>query len=193
VKVQTVEFVARVRKLQDLPKERLPQIAVAGRSNVGKSSLLNQVVVRKKLAPTSGTPGKTKTLDFFRINNKYFLVDLPGFGYARKPGAVRENWKQLIEEYLTQGELVCGLLHLVDIRRGFMETDIQLSEWLRELEIPEIIVATKCDKVSRNHLNRDLKSIERSAAGAPVVPFTIRDRTPVSLLLKAIDELLCTG
>lgn len=129
------------------PKPGMPEIAFAGRSNVGKSSLLNALVGRKSLARTSGAPGKTQLLHFFQIEGRFVLVDLPGYGFASVPLAVRTRWQPMIEEYLGEREVLRGVVVLIDSRRGAGEMDLELLEWLASVDVPACIALTKADKL----------------------------------------------
>ncbi|MEK6711256.1 MAG: ribosome biogenesis GTP-binding protein YihA/YsxC [Nitrospinota bacterium] len=131
------------------PKPGPPEVAFAGRSNVGKSSLINALVGRKGLARTSTAPGKTQLIHFFEIGGRFVLVDLPGYGYAKVPLAVRERWQPMIEEYLGGREPLRGVVVLIDSRRGAGEMDLQLLEWLGAVELPACIALTKADKLKR--------------------------------------------
>ncbi|MFH2057159.1 MAG: ribosome biogenesis GTP-binding protein YihA/YsxC [bacterium] len=136
-----------------LPEQLLlygqPQVAFAGRSNVGKSSLLNQILGRKKLAKVSQTPGKTQSINFFLVNERYHFVDLPGFGYAKAPKTERARWRALVEAYFNKAESLRGLVHLIDIRHEPTALDRELHEWTSTLPLQRLYVLTKADKLSR--------------------------------------------
>jgi GTP-binding protein len=144
--------------LKSLPKERLPEIAFAGRSNVGKSSALNRLVSIKDLAKTSSTPGKTRQINFFLINKNLYFVDLPGYGYAKASQSLRQSWGKLIEDYLKESEDLKGIVLLIDSRHGPMEPDWQLLEWLDFYGKKKLIVLTKTDKLSRSTLSSNVKN-----------------------------------
>jgi GTP-binding protein len=155
------------------PPPANPEIAFAGRSNVGKSSLINALLSRKKLARTSSTPGRTQALNFFLIQDLFYFVDLPGYGYARVPLAVKKSWGVMVETYLRRRSNLKGVVLILDIRRELTEGDIQLLEWLNRYRIHPIPVLTKADKLSRS----------RSAARADLIneqlkPF-VRDKPTV--------------
>ena len=150
VRIRNVEFAGAIGSPGQAPPDDLRQVAIAGRSNVGKSSLVNAVVGRKRIARVSGTPGKTREINFFLINDRFFLVDLPGYGFARAPEAVRDAWRRLIEDYLSHNDLLDGLILLIDCRRGIQEADRKLLEYLSADEIPVLIVLTKMDKLNRS-------------------------------------------
>ena len=148
--VKNTEFIKSATRPAHYPEGDLPEIAFAGRSNVGKSSLVNVLVNRKNLVRTSSTPGRTQLINFFQVNDDFMLVDLPGYGYAKVPLAVKKEWRPMMETYLSKRENLRGVVLILDIRRVPVEEDLQMLAWLRAFSIPPIIVVTKCDKVSKN-------------------------------------------
>jgi len=150
VRIREVEFAGAIGRPGQAPPADLRQVAIAGRSNVGKSSLVNAVVGRKRIARVSGTPGKTREINFYLIDNRFFLVDLPGYGFARAPEAVRDAWRRLVEKYLTHNDRLDGLILLLDCRRGVQEADRQLLDYVSADEIPVLVVLTKMDKLNRS-------------------------------------------
>jgi GTP-binding protein len=159
--IKTAEFVKSAVKPVDYPAGGLPEVALAGRSNVGKSSLLNRLLNRKGLARTSKTPGRTQLLNFFLVNDGFFLVDLPGYGYARAPESERKRWGLMIEAYLGGSDNLRGLLLLVDSRHPPSELDKQMYGWLVAHGLTAAVVATKDDKLSRSQLARSLATIRK--------------------------------
>lgn len=149
-RIKSATYVKSVVDLKDLPRDRLPEVAFAGRSNVGKSSALNKLVNLKKLAKISSTPGKTRMINFFLVNKNLYFVDLPGYGYSRAPKSMQKSWGKLVEDYLKERENLKGTVLLVDSRRGPMEPDLQLLEWLDHYGKNKLIVLTKKDKLSRS-------------------------------------------
>jgi len=147
-------FIVSAAKFNQYPAGSMPEIAFAGRSNVGKSSLINVLVNRKNLVRTSSTPGRTQLINFFQVNNQFMLVDLPGFGFAKVPLAVKKQWGPMVETYLSKRENLKVVVLLVDIRRTPGEEEQQLMSWLTAYSIPVLVVATKCDKVSKNEKAR---------------------------------------
>lgn len=150
MKVTKAEFVKSATKARDFPDAELPEIAFAGRSNVGKSSLINALCQRKNLVKTSGKPGHTRTINFFRINDVLSFVDLPGYGYAQVSKTERASWGAMIENYLGKRESLRGVVCIADIRRGFEEDDLMLVEAAPHYAYQPILVLTKADKLSRN-------------------------------------------
>ena len=184
-----VTFIGSFYKLDQLPKDSLPQIAFAGRSNVGKSSLLNKITGHKKAAKVSQTPGKTRALNFFLINEKFYFVDLPGYGYAKVSKAERESWGQLIEDYLVSAQNLAGLMLLLDCRRDPNPEDEELIRWLGDRELPCMAIITKTDKITRDKTNRKQRQIQ-NAYGLATIPFSTIDGTGKEDVLKAIYALV---
>ena len=151
MEVRTVEFAGSLFDAGAPVPGDLPQVAFSGRSNVGKSSLINVLLrrTRKKLAHVSATPGKTRSLNFYLVNDRFFLVDLPGFGFARVSSAVRRSWKELVEDYLVGEPKLRGVVHLVDARHDPTITDLEMVEFLAVRGVPTLVVLTKMDKLKR--------------------------------------------
>ena len=158
--IHSAEFVKAAVSLKGLPEERLPQIAFLGRSNVGKSSLMNALMGKKGLVKVSSTPGKTRELNFFKVNNEFFLVDLPGVGFAKVSNAKRDEMGNFIREFVERSEDLRGLIYLVDIRHGGTAIDIETVESIRETGCPVLVVASKRDKVNQSELAKNLKLIQ---------------------------------
>ncbi|MGI6064891.1 MAG: ribosome biogenesis GTP-binding protein YihA/YsxC [Bacillota bacterium] len=167
LKIKTVEFIISAVKPGQYPKNNLPEIALVGRSNVGKSSLINNLVQKKNIARTSSKPGKTQTINFYLVNNAWYFVDLPGYGYARVPYAMRDNWKSMVETYLSQRDSLKGIWQLVDIRHPPTDKDKEMFKWLSHYGFPKLVIATKADKISRSQRGKHLavvkKQLETSA------------------------------
>jgi GTP-binding protein len=168
-----VEFLISAFKERQYPVSDKPEIAFAGKSNVGKSSLINTLVNRKKLARTSSTPGRTQSINFFRFGQTLYLVDLPGYGFARVPARVKESWREMVETYLIRRPTLKAVVVILDIRRDPASGDIDLIHWLRTYNIHPIIVLTKADKLSRQQAKRRANLIAGQLVGlspdAPVV------------------------
>ena len=160
--IKSTEFIKSAAKPAHYPPADFPEIAFAGRSNVGKSSLINVLVNRKSLVRTSSTPGRTQLINFFAVNDQFSLVDLPGYGYAKVPLAVKKEWGPMIEAYLSGRPNLCGVVLILDIRRTPVAEDRQMLDWLRAFDIMPILVVTKCDKVSRNERERQAAVIART-------------------------------
>ena len=150
MKIKSAEFITSATKPSQYPPELLPEVAFAGRSNVGKSSLINTLVNRKRLVKTSSTPGRTQLINFFDVNQQMGFVDLPGYGYAKVPVAVRKKWGPMIETYLSRRETLKGVVVIMDIRRIPKQEEINLLGWLNHYAIAGILVLTKTDKLSKN-------------------------------------------
>ena len=157
MKITSAEFVKSSFSEQDWPRTKLPEVAFLGRSNVGKSSLINSLLGVKGLARTSSTPGRTQALNFFLINRRFHFVDLPGYGYARVPRAIRESWGEIVTSYLAKRESLVLLIQIVDSRHEPTTLDLQLREWLTAYAKPHLTVATKSDKLSQNALSKNLR------------------------------------
>ena len=159
------EFIMSAVHIEQLPTDRLPEIALAGRSNVGKSSLINKVLGKRGLARTSNTPGRTQALNYYRIypdgntGKPFYLVDMPGFGFARVSASRRAQWGRLIEDYLSHRETLRGIIHLVDMRHPPQPLDLQMAEWLRHYQAHFLIAATKTDKIASTKVPEQLLQI----------------------------------
>ncbi len=159
MKISSAEFIKSATKLGNYPPIDLPEIAFAGRSNVGKSSLINVLVNRKSLVRTSSTPGRTQLINFFNINDQFSLVDLPGYGYAKVPLAVKKAWGPMIRKYLEARESLHGVVFIFDIRRVPREEDLRMLDWLEEFGVPTIPVITKIDKIKRSQRDKMIQQI----------------------------------
>jgi len=189
LKIDRCEFVGSYFDPDKLPRDRRPQIAFAGRSNVGKSTLLNRLVGQRKMAKVSNTPGKTRSLNFFLVNDRFFFVDLPGYGYAKVSKAEKAGWGRMIEDYLRRSERLAGLVLLLDCRRETTDDDRQMLGWLAESGLPALIVVTKADKLNRDKLGRKLKQVETDLK-LPAIAFSSLSGIGKNELLAAIDELI---
>ncbi|MCL2766596.1 MAG: ribosome biogenesis GTP-binding protein YihA/YsxC [Peptococcaceae bacterium] len=175
MKIISAEFVTSAVKATDYPVGEIPEIALTGRSNVGKSSLLNKTVNRKGLARTSNTPGRTRLINFFRINDKFHLVDLPGYGYAKVSATERESWGRMIEGYLTGRGNLLGVCQLIDSRHPPTALDLEVHQWFKSKRIFVAVIATKTDKMSRSRMLRSIQTIKNDLKLLPeekVLPFS---------------------
>ncbi len=194
MKIRSVEFSGTVMDAGSPLPGDLPQVAFSGRSNVGKSSLINTLLgrTRSKVAHVSSTPGKTQGLNFYRVNDRFFLVDLPGFGFAKVPDHVREAWKPLVEGYLTRHDGPSGVVHLVDCRRDPTADDQRMIGYLSQLELPMLLVITKIDKLTRGKrrevVNRLTEALELDQD--QVIAFSSKTGEGRAELLEALSALL---
>jgi len=152
LKITSAEYLKSAVIKEDYPKIALPEIIFSGRSNVGKSSLINSIVGRKNLAKTSSVPGKTRTLNFYLINNSFYIVDLPGYGFAKVPDSVRKQWSNMISDYFNSSCKIISSFLILDSRRDVSELDIQMIDWFKYYKIEPIIIITKIDKLKKHEL-----------------------------------------
>jgi len=193
MKIKSIKFVASVSNVKKILFNRLPEIAIAGRSNVGKSSLINCLINRKNLAQTSSTPGKTRVLNYYCINEKSYLVDLPGYGYAKVSQQERQSWKKLVESYLTENSFLKGVIQIIDSRHGITTSDSEMISWLAHLAFPTLLVATKTDKLPRSKAKHIIQKLETEAAELGItelVPFSIVTKQGRVQIWQSIFELL---
>jgi len=191
--IRNVEFLGGMAERHGWrPESSLPEVAFAGRSNVGKSSLLNSLVRRKSFARVSRTPGRTREINFFRINNGFVLVDLPGYGYARVSKEKKAQWRPLIESYLRRTTQLRGIVLLLDIRREPSDDDRAMLDFLAEMEVPTIVALTKMDKLTKTAALKQAADISRALALASeqVIPFSAHTGEGRIELLEAITELV---
>ena len=160
MRINSAEFLLSASTTRQFPTETLPEIAFAGRSNVGKSTLINSLLNRKKLVKTSATPGKTQLINFFKINDKFIFVDLPGYGYAKVPQSVKQKWHNLVETYLSERETLRNVVLIIDCRHNPTLQDRQLLKWLEYYQRPSLIVASKIDKLNRGNIQKNLQKIK---------------------------------
>lgn len=179
--------------MKSLPADEMSEIALVGRSNVGKSSLINKLANQRHLAKSSSTPGKTRTINYYLINSEWYMVDLPGYGYARVSKAEQQKWGKMIENYLSQREQLRGVIQLLDIRHEPSENDILMQEWLLHCEVPILMVATKADKISRGARPKYINAIRRKlnlSKQDAVLLFSAETGEGAEEILDAIAELL---
>jgi GTP-binding protein len=182
------EFVTSSARPEKFPADRLPEIAFLGRSNVGKSSLINALTGQKRLAFTSNTPGRTQTINFYRIDGAFYFVDLPGYGYARVPEHYLLEWKKLIEQYLQERETLKLSCLILDTRRGWMEKDLDLKRWLEYHGRPYLVIATKTDKLNQSEEERGMRAIRKE--GVEPLPFSALTGRGVREIWQAISTTL---
>jgi len=190
--IKSADFVKSAVKPSHYPPEILPEIAFSGRSNVGKSSLINTLVNRKRLVKTSSTPGRTQLINFFNINNAFSFVDLPGFGYARVPESIKRTWGPMVETYLSTRKTLKGVVLIMDIRRVPGAQELEFIEWLRYYTIPSILILTKADKLSKSkQMNQHIAitkilGVDRN----DLILFSAKSRMGKDAIWAAIEQLI---
>lgn len=193
MKINKSDLEAVAVKPSQYPPENLKEIAFAGRSNVGKSSLLNMITGRKKLARVSGSPGKTRTINFYIVNDDFRIVDLPGYGYAKVSRSVSESWGEMMERYLSHRDNLLKVIQLVDIRHEPSKQDIEMYQYLRHYGLDGIVVATKADKISKNQLQKHIRMIRQTlklSGEDIVIPVSSLKKTGQTELLDVMAQLL---
>lgn len=155
-----IKFIKSVYRAVDLPKGQVPEIVLCGRSNVGKSTFINSLSKVKNVAKTSSTPGKTRAINYYSVNDKFYFVDLPGYGYAKIPIKAKNKWQKLISEYLLNSQNIALVYHLIDSRHKATELDLTLNEMLNELNLNYSIILTKVDKLNQSEKNKSMKNIK---------------------------------
>ena len=176
-----------------LPKNALPEVAFAGKSNVGKSSLINALMNRKSLARTSASPGKTQTINFYNINKAFYLVDLPGYGYAKAPEEIRAQWGRLIERYLHTSKQLREVFLLVDIRHEPSDNDKLMYSWILSQGYEPVIIATKLDKIKRSQVAKQVKMVKEGLGlkeGTRVFPFSAVTKQGLEEIRQAMEEVV---
>lgn len=190
MKITSAEFLKSSFQAADWPVGLLPEIAFMGRSNVGKSSLINSLLSVRGLARTSSTPGRTQSLNFFLINRRFRFVDLPGFGYARVPKAIKASWGEMVSSYLAKREQLVLSIHIVDSRHEPTKQDLQLHEWLEHSNKSRLIVATKSDKLSNNELRKNLEHISGVLKVDSVLAYSAKTGKGREQLWRAIKSAI---
>ncbi len=190
MKITSAEFTKSAFNESHWTTDGLPEVAFLGRSNVGKSSLLNSLLQKKGLARTSNTPGRTQSINFFLVNGKFYFVDLPGYGYAKVSKAMRADWGIMAEEYLGNRQELVLSIHLVDSRHKPTELDRQLHEWLIYHQQNHIVVATKADKLSNNKLKKSLQEIEDNLPGSKIITYSALTGKGKDTLWREIADAL---
>jgi GTP-binding protein len=180
------EFILSASKPEHFPADGMPEVAFLGRSNVGKSSLINAISGQRGMAFTSNTPGRTQSINFYRIENRLYFVDLPGYGYARVPIAAKNEWARLIEHYLQERKTLQLSFLILDARRGWMEKDLELKDWLEANNHTYLVVASKIDKLNQSELQHGLKAIRQHAEP---LPFSATTGRGVREIWQAISKI----
>ena len=189
VNTQNAEFIRSAAKISDCPRDRLPQIAFAGRSNVGKSSVINRILNRKNLARVGSAPGKTTHINYFLIDKKVYLVDLPGYGYAKVSKSERDRWGKLMETYFAHPELMTMGVMIVDSRHKPTADDCTMAQWFKDTGRPMVVVANKLDKLKKSEIQPNLDQIRLTLEleeDVPVIPFSAEKGDGRQDLLSAI-------
>jgi len=194
MKIKSAEFINSIYDLRTLPKTVLSEFVFVGRSNVGKSSLINKICNKKNLAKIGSVPGKTRQLNYFLINEDFYLVDLPGYGYAKVPEQIRAGWRKLVEEYISERQNVNMVFVLIDARHEPTYLDELMVSWLEYYEIPYTIVLTKADKISKNKMEKQIyraaKIVNNDELCKDFIPFSILTGEGKSEIIQLIEEAL---
>ncbi|MBO4506762.1 MAG: YihA family ribosome biogenesis GTP-binding protein [Lachnospiraceae bacterium] len=188
--IKSVELETVCGITSTLPRNELPEVAFAGKSNVGKSSMLNALINRKSLARTSATPGKTQTINYYNVNQELYLVDLPGYGYAKVSQATKEKWGKMIERYLKKSPTLKAVFLLIDIRHEPGKNDIDMYNWICESGFTPVIIATKLDKITRSQIQKQTALIRKTlgAKGASIIPFSALNKQGVEEIWAEIEK-----
>ncbi|MCR5144879.1 MAG: ribosome biogenesis GTP-binding protein YihA/YsxC [Lachnospiraceae bacterium] len=191
--IKNVELETVCGVTSTLPDNELPEVAFAGKSNVGKSSLINALMMRKSLARTSSQPGKTQTINFYNINKEIYLVDLPGYGYAKASEKEKEAWGRMIENYLNTSEKLRAVFLLVDIRHKPSANDKQMFEWMKYVGYDPIVIATKLDKIKRSQKDKQIKLIREGLEADKdtiIVPFSAETKQGRDIIWDFMDQVI---
>ncbi|MGI6705305.1 MAG: ribosome biogenesis GTP-binding protein YihA/YsxC [Clostridia bacterium] len=195
MEIKQAEFYTSVVSMRDYRNMKYPEIGIVGKSNVGKSSFVNHLTNNYKLARVSNRPGKTRMLNFYKINRSFCLVDIPGYGYARISKAEKHKWGKMVEDYLVQSPNLCHVLLLVDIRHDPTKDDHLMKEWLEHYQIPFTLIATKCDKVPKSKWKQRADSIRRNLnipEDVTVIPFSVPGKVGRNEVLDKIEKTLAS-
>ncbi len=193
MKVDDAKFLLGAMNMAQLPPDGRPEIALVGRSNVGKSSLLNALLGRKNLARTSNQPGKTRQMNYYLINDSFYFVDLPGYGYARVSKSEQEKWGKLIERYLRERKTLLGVLQLIDSRHEPQESDVHMYQWLAQQGLFTVVAATKVDKIARGNWQKSASQIRKKIhleKHHPLILFSAEEKTGCEEMWAVIEALL---
>jgi GTP-binding protein len=193
MQIKNARFLKSMKSRADYPSLDMPEIAICGKSNVGKSTLVNYLTNNSKLAKTSSSPGKTRLVNFFVVNEEFLLVDLPGYGFARVSKSEQKSWSQMIEGYLSESKQLRALMILLDIRHNPTADDKMMFEWAAHFGISVIIVATKADKIAKTKRYAQLQMIKKSVSGGvdyPIVAVSSQNRFGAESLLDEIEKAL---
>jgi GTP-binding protein len=190
VRISSARFVKSAKQANDFPKDRKPEIAFCGRSNSGKSSLLNALTNSQGLARTSSSPGRTQLINFFLVDGQTYYVDLPGYGYAKVPKGIRDTWGEMVEGYLRNREPLKLAIMLVDSRIPPTDSDQTMKEWLDHFGIPNLVVLTKSDKISRNELTKAMRTCAQTLQTKEIIAFSAITGFGKDAVLKKIRDAI---
>ena len=190
MKITSSEFIISAVAPDQYPQEGFPEIVLIGKSNVGKSSLINKIINRKGLAKTSSAPGKTRTINFYKINKSFFMVDLPGYGYAKVPMAEKKSWETIIDTYINTSKNIKCFMVLLDVRRDIGQRELDIYSWLENFDTPVITILTKCDKFSANKVAKHGSEIKNDLGIDDVINFSSESGLGKDILTKRIAELI---
>lgn len=189
MKITKAKFITSAPTLKECPALNLPEFALVGRSNVGKSSFINSIVNIKGLAKTSNTPGKTKLINLFNVDDLFIFADLPGYGYAKVSGKTQNQWQKNLEAYLLKRESIVSLIQLIDSRHPVQQNDLQMAEWIRYNNLPCFVVLTKVDQISKSQIYNTAVQLEKEL-NLPVFPFSKSNGYYNKPILDKIEELI---
>ncbi|MGN0197865.1 MAG: ribosome biogenesis GTP-binding protein YihA/YsxC [Candidatus Gastranaerophilaceae bacterium] len=189
MKIKTAKFITSAPSLKECPTFNLPEFALIGRSNVGKSSFINAIVNNKGLAKTSNKPGKTRLINLFLINDAFVIADLPGYGYASVSAKMQNEWQKNLEEYLLNRKEIVSLIQFIDSRHPIQKNDAQMAEWIKFNKIPSFALCVKTDEISKNILQKTVNQIQKQLE-MPVLPFSKMTDRYNDAVLKKLDELV---
>ncbi len=189
MRITKAKFLISAPTLKECPELGMPEFALIGRSNVGKSSFINALVNINGLAKTSNTPGKTKLINLFSVNDKFVFADLPGYGYAKVSGKTQNQWQKSLENYLLKREAIVSLIQLIDSRHPMQANDAQMAEWIKFNNLPSFVVLTKVDQISKSQIFSVCKKFEKEL-NLPVYPFSKSNNYYNQNIIKQIEEII---
>lgn len=189
-KIISADFITSSTCLKNCPDFNLPEIALIGRSNVGKSSFINALTNRKKLAHTSNTPGKTRFINFYKINNELIIADLPGYGFAKISKTEQEKWRETLEDYLKNRKALKAVIQFIDARHDVQNNDILMREWLDYYKIPIITIAAKIDTLSKNETSKSVSNISKTLDGTEIIAFSSKTGEGKDKVLNVLTDII---